>query len=309
MDFETYLAALGIRPEAEQLSCGVVVSRIKSPPLKIRRLAVDAIALLAPQRAVEVESRYDGRTTRRVMRRGDISLTPPLVEFELRHGALDAVVGWIATPAILRTANAMDPALKGKLGFRIIHKERDMLLSLLAIELSDAFAPDAPARPVYRDALRTVIMGRIIQRYQARSSELQNWGTSREDARIRRTLTYLDRRSTARLDITQIARHVGVSPSHLRQLFRAATGETIFAYVRRRRLQLAAELLNRTRLTVAEIAARCGYASASHFTAAFMAAKKASPGTYRSALHRNADATPADRRGPSGGTRKRTRSR
>lgn len=294
MDLDAYLHRLGIESEAEQLRSGVVVAHIKSPPQQTRRPPVDAIAFFVPQRAVEVESRIDGRTTRCVMRRGDISLTPPLIEIELRHEALDAVVGWITTAAIVSVASAMAPAMTGKLGFRVVHQARDMLLSSLATELSDPFCARPPTT-LYRDALRTALMGRIIRRYRAQSSELQIWGASREDARIRRTLAYLDGRSTTGLDIAQVARHVGVSPSHLRQVFKAATGETIFAYLRRQRLQLAGEMLKGTELSIAEIAARCGYSSASHFTKAFVAATKRSPGVYRAALQ--------------GNTRKRTRSR
>jgi AraC-like DNA-binding protein len=62
---------------------------------------------------------------------------------------------------------------------------------------------------------------------------------------------------------------VGLSPPHLSDIFKTATGETIGAFLRRRKMEHARKLLAETGLSVAEVASQVGYASAPHFAVTF----------------------------------------
>lgn len=63
-----------------------------------------------------------------------------------------------------------------------------------------------------------------------------------------------------------LARHLGRSTSGLSRQFRQATGGTIQACIRQRRLDLARQLLTTTSLSVAEVARRCGFIDATYFS-------------------------------------------
>jgi AraC family transcriptional regulator len=71
------------------------------------------------------------------------------------------------------------------------------------------------------------------------------------------------------LSLARIARVVDYSPSNFRRVFRAATGQTAHQYVLETRLLKARELLQRRSLSLAEIAAECGFSSQSHMTMFF----------------------------------------
>jgi AraC family transcriptional regulator len=60
------------------------------------------------------------------------------------------------------------------------------------------------------------------------------------------------------LTVPGVARAAGVSHNHLTRLFRAATGDTVVAYIRRRRLDRARHLLRESTLSIAAIAAQIG---------------------------------------------------
>lgn len=68
-----------------------------------------------------------------------------------------------------------------------------------------------------------------------------------------------------RLDVGELAHRFRVSREHLSRVFREQTGTPLHAYITRARLRLAVNLLLQTRLTVKEIAARCGYTEYSAF--------------------------------------------
>ncbi|WP_027343749.1 AraC family transcriptional regulator [Hamadaea tsunoensis] len=71
-------------------------------------------------------------------------------------------------------------------------------------------------------------------------------------------IAYVQARLGQPLTVAGIARHAGVSQTHLLRLFRAATGETVVAYVRRRRLEQAGHLLRQSTLSIPAIAATVG---------------------------------------------------
>jgi len=78
-----------------------------------------------------------------------------------------------------------------------------------------------------------------------------------------------------------VARKAGVSPSHLAELLHERTGRTFTDLVREARIGRACELLRSTELSLAEIAAECGFCDQSYFTHVFQKLKKESPKQYR----------------------------
>ena len=67
----------------------------------------------------------------------------------------------------------------------------------------------------------------------------------------------------------------------LERKFRTLLGRSIEEEIRRQRMELAREMLLDTRLSVEEVADRCGYANAPHFSRSFKTAHGISPSAYR----------------------------
>lgn len=82
------------------------------------------------------------------------------------------------------------------------------------------------------------------------------------------------------LAVEDIARHVGMSPSHFAHRFRAVVRMSPMRYVRQLRLQHARQWMVIEGLRVNEAATRAGYVSASHFTRDFKTEFGAAPGEY-----------------------------
>ncbi len=78
-----------------------------------------------------------------------------------------------------------------------------------------------------------------------------------------------------------LASLAGISSFHFHRIFRALTGETMFAFLQRRRLLRAIELINEGRFTLTEIALECGLDSGSSLSRAFRKHFRCSPTQYR----------------------------
>jgi AraC-like DNA-binding protein len=97
---------------------------------------------------------------------------------------------------------------------------------------------------------------------------------------IQQAMRYMRARTTLPLSVEDVARHVGMSPSHFAHRFRAVARTTPMRYLKQLRLQDARALLLSDGLRIGEVATRVGYESASHFTRDFKSYFGATPAEY-----------------------------
>ena len=97
------------------------------------------------------------------------------------------------------------------------------------------------------------------------------------DRRLARAVDYAETQIAAPLTVGELASAAAMSPSAFSRAFRAATGETPWAFVRRRRLERAGEVMTRTDDTLMQIAADCGFADASHLARCWRQAHGTTP--------------------------------
>jgi AraC family transcriptional regulator len=99
---------------------------------------------------------------------------------------------------------------------------------------------------------------------------------------MHRVTEYIDQHLDQFLDLETLAEVAHFSPFHFHRLFSALMGETLGAYLRRRRCEVAAtRLLAQPRLSVLQIALDVGFGSAEAFTHAFGARFGCSPTSWR----------------------------
>jgi AraC family transcriptional regulator len=88
-------------------------------------------------------------------------------------------------------------------------------------------------------------------------------------------------RFSENLKLEEIAKTVGVHPTHLSRVFRRQSGCTIGEYVRRLRIEYASRQLSASDIPLDEIAAAAGFSDQSHFTRTFKLYMGLSPNEYR----------------------------
>ena len=88
--------------------------------------------------------------------------------------------------------------------------------------------------------------------------------------RIHRVLDYIGENLSENLDLNALSKVAFFSPYHFHRIFTAFIGENPDDYIRRLRLEKAANMLNRTQpLSITEIAFQCGFSSSSVFARNF----------------------------------------
>jgi AraC-like DNA-binding protein len=98
---------------------------------------------------------------------------------------------------------------------------------------------------------------------------------------LRRARDLMDARYAEPLDLNAMAAAAGFSRYHFARAFRAAFGETPGAYLSRRRVERAKDLLAWANLTVTEICMVVGFTSLGSFSRRFTELVGCSPSAYR----------------------------
>ncbi len=103
--------------------------------------------------------------------------------------------------------------------------------------------------------------------------------------KLRRVEEYLEANLASPLTLEAIARETGFSVTALQRAFRATHGQTVFDYVRGRRLDQARDALARGGASLDQAAFIAGYGSASNFATAFKRRYGMTPGEARRRGH------------------------
>lgn len=98
---------------------------------------------------------------------------------------------------------------------------------------------------------------------------------------IHRIMEFIKANYARKLSLEQIAASVHLSPSHISGLFRKETGQTLSAYISFVRIEKSKQLLKTTELSIADIAALCGFEEQSYFSRVFRKQTGMSPKHYR----------------------------
>ncbi|MDV7103374.1 AraC family transcriptional regulator [Vibrio sp. TH_r3] len=109
-------------------------------------------------------------------------------------------------------------------------------------------------------------------------------------SRINDVLFYIHQDITRELPAKQLADVAAYSEQHFHRLFKQVVGESIHQYIRRTRMEYAANLLMfDSKSSVLQVANNCGFSSVSSFTRAFKATFILSPGEWRKHDYHTAD--------------------
>jgi AraC family transcriptional regulator len=106
---------------------------------------------------------------------------------------------------------------------------------------------------------------------------------------VQKLLKYIDSHITDRVLVTDLSTLMRCSDAHFSRVFKRTFGESPYAFVVKRRVDLAARRMLDTRISLSDIALSCGFTDQAHLTNCFRHVMQATPSAWRRA-HRTAEA-------------------
>lgn len=191
-------------------------------------------------------------------------LTPPGVPYALR-GEVTGLELWVVFAPREPIAALLDWPCSPDFGVPLLR----LAQSPAARQIVGAFEETlrhADSRQPHHELLAENALERLLLLAAGLARDLQ---APPPDPRVQQAIACLEDHYREPLSVPDLARRVGLSPSRLAHLFRAATGDTPMAWLERLRLDQAQQLLLRTDLAVKQIAWRVGFDDPCYFTTRF----------------------------------------
>lgn len=236
---------------------------------------VHIVTLLAGA-PVRVDCLRGGRHYVGLLKRGDMEIVPAGEGGRwIDDGPADLLVMRIELGFLNKVAAGMglDPKTLELLP-RI--QARDPQIEHLGWALEAALAEGQAVEPMFVQGLGVALATRLIKEHAVvRPAPVKRALSRRQTAEV---CDHIDANLAARLSLADMARVVGVSPSHFKSLFKAAVGVPAHRYVTRRRVARAVELIQAGGLPLAKVAAATGFAHQSHLARAMRAVIGRTPG-------------------------------
>jgi AraC family transcriptional regulator len=146
---------------------------------------------------------------------------------------------------------------------------KDASLYHLTVELCNEARRANPFGLLYADSLINRLMLHLL-RYYSTGRVVRQLSSSRlTSVQLQIIDEYIHAHLEHKISLADLAASLHISVPHFERMFRETTHQPPYRYVLEIRLERARVLLQRTRLTIAEIALQCGFSSQSHFTAHF----------------------------------------
>jgi AraC family transcriptional regulator len=163
------------------------------------------------------------------------------------------------------------------------HEVHDERIVALVEQLADEIAGGGANGRLYAQGLSLALVGWLQARYAFEPAPTRARAQKLAPLHAARIQEYIDAHLGDELGIAELAALVGLSSAYFVRVFHATFGKTPHRFVLGRRIQVAADLLRRPDMPIAQVAYALGFSSQAHFTAVFRRQTGRTPGASRSA--------------------------
>lgn len=225
------------------------------------------------------ESYLDGRRTGFVVRpEGSLTYVPPGCTWS-GWDVGDALASYLLISVEKNFAENLFGGVPGSERLRPEIGFKDLSIQFATRKIASELRQEDRVSSLMVEGYITTIFGHLFRR--GRSARATPRGGLAPRA-LRTAVDAMEASLDQKLTLSELARDIGVSVEHLCRAFKQSTGLPPHAYLNRRRLQRASDLLRETPMSITEIAFTCGYSSASHLSSSFRLAIGVPPKVYRS---------------------------
>jgi len=157
----------------------------------------------------------------------------------------------------------------------------DPLLSELIKTMLMEVLKGSTEHSAYFDRLMDLALGQLALRYSTMQCVTLRARHSLAPRRLRQVLEYVEAHLSEPIHLDDLAKVASLSRYHFSRAFLTSVGESPLAFVSRRRLEAAKQILKQTDHPLGSVAKLCGFLSQSHFSANFRKYAGCTPSVYR----------------------------
>lgn len=245
----------------------------------------DQLIVLHRSGPAAVDHMRGDKPIRQVIPAGSIHLVPGGMSFNFRLlDILNTLHVYVRRSVIEEVAAEMVDGDPARVEIAATFVERDPQLIHLLDAISLALEDSDYATALYVDYLSRAIASQLVRNHSAaklRSGPARSLPAGSVGPAIVEAIDYMRDNLEHSISLIDIARAINRSPSHFARQFRNEMGMPPHHYLVNLRLEKAQNLLDKTRMSIAEIAYECGFSHQEHLTRFFRRRCGTTPAAYR----------------------------
>ena len=179
---------------------------------------------------------------------------------------------------------AADAAPLASEGVSADHAAQDMRLSSLLFALERERLHGYPAGRLFVDGIEQALAAILVRYAGIARHTPQIYKGGLAPYRMKRVAEFIQTHIEKEITLNELARDVGLSPSHFCSLFRKTSGKTPHQFVLHCRIQHAKSLLAKPGHSILDVALSSGFRTHQHFSRIFRRQVGVPPSTYRGQL-------------------------
>jgi AraC family transcriptional regulator len=223
-----------------------------------------ALVCIHVGRSTRAVCRRDGRSYRGLEVHGAVEIIPAGMPsaWEIKDDGTTLILR--VPPALLELAAAesgLDPA---RIEIVSRFQMRDPQIEHIGWAVKAEIESGCPGGRLFLDSLGVALAARLLHHHSSRSTPVPELKSGMSPLKLKRLLAHIEDHLDQDLSLADIAQVAGLSASHLKTVFRQATGLPVHQYVLRRRVERAQALVRAGKLPINEIALATGFAHQSH---------------------------------------------
>ncbi len=261
---------------------GIVVERYRASDVDVvaqSSAALVTVHLGPPVTLVQTRSK---KVERRLISRGDITVTPPGASKRWQHrGPGDCVALWLPRALIRDSAAVAGEIRPERVEILDNFGTPDPQIEQLGLSLLSELECEGFGGRLYVESLASALAVHLLRRYSTAGAAVRPTATVLPSFKLRRATEYINDNLGKSVALSEIAGALAMSPYHFARVFKRTTGVAPHQYLIERRVECAKSLLRETDLSITEIAHRIGCTNQSHFSMLFHRATAMTPSMFR----------------------------
>jgi AraC family transcriptional regulator len=188
-------------------------------------------------------------------------------------------VSLIITPEFVADV-VRDGLAPDRIEFVSRHSVVDSVIADFATTFRAELSADAPNGLMYAETLTVGLVLHLLANYGVAKPKVPSPRGKLTAFQLRAVLECIESQLADDVSLLTLADRAHISPFHFARLFRATVGMPPHRFVLRLRLERASRLIRAGKMTLAQVAAECGFHDQPHFTRAFQRRFCVTPAMY-----------------------------
>lgn len=231
-------------------------------------------------RPLLVTSKCDGAALRRLQVPGDLKIVPAHVVRVWETESATVKLSMELSPSLLySTADALGVKNAGSVTVAPRLHFNDPRIEHIGWAVKAELESNDGLDRAYGEGLGLALAAQLLRGYARVSSAMTAGALSRR--RVARTVEYIRANLASDLSLFELAKIAGLSATHFKSIFRQTTGMAVHQYVIRKRVETAADILQRDGAPLADVALQVGFANQSHLARCMRRVMGVTPGQLR----------------------------